>query len=99
MTKNELWKLYCERDKAFQKAREKRMCYTIIAFAIAYALLLYIQEKPDDFMGIAGILVFAIVLSVIHFIVNATIFGQLSNMSRAEDDTLKAIKKRMDEAE
>ena len=99
MTKNELWKLYCERDKAFQKAREKRAIYTIIAFTVMYAVLIYIMEKPDSLIEIAGMLVFAIVLSFIHFLVNAMIFGQLSNKSRAEDDTLKAIQKRMDEAE
>ena len=99
MTKNELWKLYCERDKAFQKAREKRAFYTILAFTAAYFLLFYALGKPDDLTGIAGMLLAAIVLSFIHFIVNATIFGQLSNMSRAEDEALKAIKKRMDEAE
>ena len=99
MTKNELWQLYCERDKAFQKARGKRMRYTILAFTVAYFLLFYSFRKPDDLRGIAGMLLSAIVLSFIHFVVNGTIFGQLANVSRAEDETLKAIKKRMDEAE
>ena len=99
MTKNELWKLYYERDKAFQKARGKRAVYTIMAFTVMYAVLIYIREKPDNLIEIAGMLAFAIILAFIHMVVNVPIFWQLFDMSRAEDDTLKAIKKRIDEAE
>ena len=99
MTKNELWKLYCERDKAFQKAREKRAIYTIIAFTVMYFVLIYIFEKPDNFWDIVGNLIFSAIVSVVHCLVNVMIFWQLFDMSRAEDETLKAIKKRMDEAE
>ena len=99
MNKNELWKLYCEKDKAFQKAKGKRMRYTISAFAIMYFLLFYALDKPNNLEEIAGALVAAIVLSFIHLVVNATIFGKLSDASRAEDEALKAINKRMDEAE
>ena len=99
MNKNELWKLYCEKEKAFEKAKGKRMRYTISAFAIVYFLLFYTLDKPHGLKEVAVALAAAIVLSFIHIAINATIFGQLSNVSRAEEETLKAIKKRIDEAE
>lgn len=99
MTKNELWKIYCEKEKEFQGAKEKRTTYTILAFAVAYFLLFGIVGKPDDLVDCAGMFLAAIVLSLIHFVVNATIFGQLFEASEGERKVLENIKKRMGETE
>lgn len=99
MNKNELWKLYYERDKEFEKAKGKRALVTVIGFSIFYLVVLYSFLKPTDLKGIGATLIVAIVLGFLHFLVNLTIFAYLCNKGRDESEVLKQIKKRIDEAE
>ena len=98
MTKNELWRLYCEKEREFEKAKTKRSIITIAVFAIVIFLLIGFGERPDDIEIFRNILV-SIVLAGIYFVVNGAIFSQLFSTSENERKTLDGIKKRMDEAD
>ena len=99
MDKNELWRLYCERDKEFEKAKGRRTLITIIGFSIFYLIVLYLFGKPTDIEDFGGMLIAALVFGGLHFWINATIFVYLCNKGRDESEVLNQIKKRMDEAE
>ena len=99
MDKNELWKLYYQKDKEFEKAKGKRTLLTILGFAILYFIVFCWIEKPTSIAGIGVYLIAAMVSSGIHFWINAMIFSYLCNKGRDESEVLKQIKKRIDEAE
>lgn len=99
MDKNELWKLYCQRDKEFEKAKGRRTLITIIGFAIFYFTALYSFGKPTDLKDFGAMLMVSLVFGGLHFWINAPIFVYLCNKGREESEVLKHIKKRMDEAE
>ena len=99
MNKNELWRLYCERDKEFEKAKGRRTIITILGFAIFYFAVLYSYGKPDSLTDFGALLLLSIVFGGVHFWINAPIFVYLCNKGREETEILKSIKKRMDEAE
>ena len=99
MNKNELWKLYYERDKEFEKAKGRRSVITIIGFSCFYLWVFYANWQPTNLKGFGAILIFALVVGVLHFWINATIFSYLCNKGRDENEVLKQIKKRIDEAE
>lgn len=99
MDKNELWKLYHEKDKEFEKAKGKRTLVTILGFAIFYFVVLYWLWKPTDIKGIGEALIAALFFGGLHFLVNAAIFSHLCNKGRDESEVLKQIKKKIEEAE
>ena len=99
MNKNELWKLYNEKDKEFEKAKGKRTLVTILGFTIFYFIVLCWIEKPTSIAGIGAYLIVAVVSGGIHFWINALVFSYLCNKGRDESEVLKQIKKEMDEAE
>ena len=98
MTKNELWKLYCDTEKKFERAKQKRLIKTVAFFAVAIFLCIYFIEKPTG-SDIIGNLLVSVVLAGIYVVVNAAIFGQLANVSEGERRALENIKKRIDEAD
>lgn len=98
MDKNELWRLYCEREKQVEKARNKRAIITVFVFASAFFLYTYFIERPTG-AEIIGNALASIVLAGIYLVVNAVIFGQLYKVSDNERKMLEELKKRMDEAE
>lgn len=98
MSRNELWKLYCDKEKQVEKSRSKRAIKTIAFFTVAIFLLIYSLTKPTGF-EIIGVFLASIVFAVIYFVVNGIIFGQLSKMGENERKMLDDLKKRMDEAE
>ena len=90
--KNRLYRLLNERDKQFEAAKLKRMIITIIGFAIFYFYVLYALEKPTG-ESIIFCLILSIVLSGVHFFVNAAIFGALAQKGREESEILENIRK------
>ena len=98
MDKNELWKLYYQKDKEFEAAKTKRSILTILGFAVFYFVVLYFIEKPTG-LDILGNVIFALIIAGIHFFVNAIVFGHLTNKGRAESEALNAIKKQIDNIE
>jgi hypothetical protein len=97
MDKNELWKLYCKKDKEFEKAKGKRTLVTILGFSIFYFMGFCVLEKPTDLEGIGALLLVSTFLGGIHVWINGSIFAYLCNKGRDESEVLKRIKKRMDE--
>ena len=97
MTKNELWKLYCQKEKEFERAKGRRAIKTILFFAVVIFLIIYLLEKPTGF-DIVGDFLVSIIFSGVHVVVNAAIFGQLSDVSAREKMILEDIKGKMDEA-
>ena len=98
MDKNELWKLYYERDKKFEAAKGKRAILTLLFFVVVYyALMWLLFGRPDDLTGAVVGLLPAAFFAVVHCLVNATIFGNLALKGREETEILERIKKRIDE--
>lgn len=94
--KEELKRLYqslYEEDKKYEKAKGKRAIVTILIFTAFYFWLIW--QFVDSFVAIVP----AIPLAVIHFFANATIFGQLSDMSRSENKRLEYIREQIKELE
>ena len=98
MNKNELWKLYCQREKQVEKARNIRAIKTVAFFSVVIFLLIYFIEKPTG-LDIIGAFLVSIVFAGIYFLINAFIFGQLSDVSEQERQMLANLKKKLDEAE
>lgn len=97
-----LYKLYHDRDDEFQKAKLKRMIFTLLFFTVAYfVILIWITKQFWELNWgiIAIIFISSIVLSWIHFWVNATVFGQLANKGRDETEILERIKEDIRELE
>ena len=99
MDKNELWKLYYERDKEFEAAKGKRCILTISLFAVFYCVVLYVLGQPKDWGGIVWMLLISIILAGIHFWINVTIFSYLSMKGREEAEILERIKRQINELE
>lgn len=99
MDKNELLKLYYQKDKEFEAAKGKRTILTILLFAVVYFVVMYALTKPADWKGVCGNLLASIFIAGIHFWFNSIIFLTLFNKSDAETKTLQDIKKRISELE
>lgn len=108
---NRLSRQLYETDKKFEKAKGKRFALTIIAFSAFYFVVSFvilmmatgnmeIKEMVENivsagFLAVAAFMLIPIVLAILHFLVNETIFGQLSEMGRRESATLENIRKRI----
>ena len=100
MDKNELLKLYYQKDKEFEAAKGKRMILTLLFFVIVYYALMWILfGRPDDFITAILSLLPVTFFAAIHLLVNATIFGQLHMRSREETEILERIRKEISELE
>lgn len=109
----QLYQSLYEEDKKYEKAKGKRTNITILFFAIVYlVIILVICGKTDiiamveavimsftNIWSFIGIIIGSFVLSWIHFWVNSTIFWQLSQKSREENERLENIKKQISELE
>lgn len=96
MDKNELRKHYHELQKRFESNKTKRAVKTVLAFAVAFFIIGYIIEKPTGWQ-IVSILVASVFLAVIHVVINGAIFGQLSDINKAENNILDGIRKKLNE--
>lgn len=100
MDKNELLKLYWQRDKEFEAAKGKRTILTILLFSVCYFVIIYaIAKKPTDIKAIAALLVVSIILACIHFWFNISIFLYLFQKGREETEILERIRKEISELE
>lgn len=96
MNKNELYRLIAEKDAEFEKAKEKRTIKTILAFAVVFFLILCWVEDPSgiEFVWAA---ILAIVMAVIHLLVNAPIFHYLVLQGEAERKYLEELRRQLSE--
>lgn len=97
MDKNELRKHYYEMDKKFEANKAKRAIKTVLAFAVAFFAVLCMLHKPTKILDIVAYVFVSVIWAGIHFLINATIFGQLCNLSKAENNILEGIRKRLNE--
>ena len=95
--RNRLTQLYWDLDKKYDSAKGKRAIKTIIAFAIAYTAIYWGIQRPDDLLDILAFFVVSLLLSSIHFLINATVFSQLIDMSNREKKSLESIKNQIDQ--
>ena len=93
--RNRLTQLYLELDKKYDSAKGKRAIKTIIAFAIAYTAIFWIAKHPLAPLDILEFFVVSLLLSSIHFLISATVFSQLINMSNREKNYLEEIRKQI----
>ena len=96
MDKKELYRLLVEKEKQFEKAKERRAIKTILAFAVVFLLILCWVEKPSG-MEFIWAAVAAVVMAVVHVFVNATVFGWLSMQSELERKYLEDLRKQLSE--
>ena len=99
MDKNELLKLYYQKDKEFEAAKGKRTILTILLFAVGYFVIICVQTNPTNWKDICGNLLASIFIAGIHFWFNSIIFLKLFNKSNAENAALERIRKEISELE
>ena len=96
MDKKELYKLLVVKEAQFEKAKQKRAIKTISAFAAVFFLILCWVEDPSGIEFIwAAIL--AVITAGIYVIVNAAVFGWLSQQSESERKYLEDLRKKLSE--
>ena len=95
---NRLYKLYYERDKEYETAKGKRCLLTLAGFAVVFFGILCAVLEPQGW-DILFMLFLAIIWSGVHFFVNVSVFGALSDKGRDEGDYLRNLKKRIAELE
>ena len=94
--RDELLKLYYERDKEFEAAKGKRMLLTFLFFIAAYYVLFcLIFSWPDDLIIAIVCLLPSSFFAVGHYFVNSAIFGYLHTKGREENEILERIRKRI----
>ena len=91
--KNELFRLYYERDKEFEKAKLKRTIWVLLGFAALYLFLIWRLRGISKGLGAVGDIVVAIVLSGIHFAINGAVFWIISKKSWEENAILERLRK------
>lgn len=93
------YRMIVQKEKEFEKAKAKRTIITILAFAVLYFALLMISGSNTGILGIIGTMLASIFLAGIHFVINATVFGQLSEVGKRETAALEHIRNRIRELE
>ena len=93
-----LYKLYYERDKAFESAKMKRTLLTVAGFSLAIFILLCYLWSPSGWK-ILETLIYSVVFAGIHCFINGCIFASLAHKGHEESEALKYIKNRIQELE
>ena len=98
MDKNELWRLIRESEKKFERRKLKRFILTILFYAAVFCAYQYIRsglslsELVEEF-------VVCLIIAVPFVLFSTVIFDQLSSVSKAEENTLEYLRKRLKEKE
>lgn len=96
MDKKELYVLLSKTEKQAERAKLKRAIITILVYAVAIFVFIYLFEKPTG-LDVVGDLLFSLFLSVINFLINGLVFGQLYRISEAENRRIEELKKQLAE--
>lgn len=96
---NRLYRLYYERDKEFEKAKGRRTLLSVLGFSVWYFWIYCNFLAPSGIREVLLSIVFAIITSVFHVLINGTIFWHLIDNSRREYERLEHIKKQIQELE
>lgn len=96
MDKKELSQQYTELERKFDANKARRAIMTVLAFAVAFFVILYIVEKPEG-IEILYLVPVSIIMAGINFFVNSIVFTQLCNVSNSENKVLEEIRKKLQE--
>ena len=96
MDKKELYKLLVVKEAQFEKAKERRAIKTVLSFAIVFFLILCWVEDPSgiEFVWAA---IMAVIMAGIYVVVNAAVFGWLSQQNESERKYLEDLRKKLSE--
>jgi uncharacterized PurR-regulated membrane protein YhhQ (DUF165 family) len=97
MDKKQLQQHYFELERQFEKNKTKRAIKTILAFAVAFFAVMWMYKKPEGILDIVSNIVLAVILAGFHVWINAIIFGQLCDVSKAENRILEGIRNKLNE--
>ena len=90
---NRLHRLLFEKDEEFQRARLKRGVLTIIGFAVFYFVAFYLLLR----WSLLEALVITPIFAVIHVLLSSPVFYALFTKSRAEDEFLEEVRKKIND--
>lgn len=96
MDRSELQQHYFELKRKFEANKIKRAVKTILAFSIAIFGIWYFTDRPTG-IEIVGTAIASVFMAGIHFWINTIIFTQLVNVSKAENNILDGIRKKLNE--
>lgn len=96
MNRKELQQHYFELQRKFEANKTKRAIKTILAFAVAIFGIWCFADRPTG-LEIVGTAFASIFMAGIHFWINSIIFSQLVNVSKAENNILEGIRKKLQE--
>jgi uncharacterized membrane protein (DUF485 family) len=101
MKRNELYRLIQQKEREFEREKQKRAAYTIIVYTAVLLLISYAQEQLhlSSFLELAGDVIACGILSTIAFIANGIIFHQLFTVSEGEKKHLEYLKKKLEDME
>lgn len=98
MDKNELWRMIQESEKKFERRKLKRFILTVLFYAAVFFAIEYFRSGLSLF-ELVGEFIACVVIAVPFVLFSAIIFDQLSSVSKAEENTLEYLRKRLREKE
>lgn len=101
MKRNELYRLIQQKEREFEREKQKRAAFTVTVYTVVLLFVLYAQKQLhlSSFLEFAGDVIFCAVLSTIAFIANGVIFHQLFTVSEGEKKHLEYLKKKLEDME
>lgn len=93
-----LYRIYHEKDKAFESAKLKRTILTITGFTLLIFISLCYLWSPSGWK-ILETLIYSIIFAGIHCFINGCVFATLAHKGHEEAEALKYIKNRIRELE
>lgn len=98
MDKNELWRMIQESERKFERRKFKRFILTVLFYAAVFCAYQYIRSGLS-LVELAGEFFVCVVVAVPFVLFSSIIFNQLSSVSKAEENTLEYLRKRLREKE
>lgn len=97
MSYEELWRLYQETEKQFERNKFKRFIYTILVFsALFFYLMWQFSDIGNSFLEVLGSLGAAVFLAFCYVVFNVVVFSILFQRSNSENESLKRMKNELD---
>jgi hypothetical protein len=101
MKASELWQMILRYERDFDKRQTIRNIKTILGYALAFLALLHMcgVMRGISLVGFLALVVACLIGSLILFVVNCTVFYWLITRKQAEEEIIKKLKKRYQEAQ
>ena len=98
MDAKELWRMIQESERKFERRKLKRFILTVLFYAAVFCAYQYIRNSLS-LMELVEEFVLCLIIAVPFVLFSAIIFDQLSSVSKAEENTLEYLRKRLKEKE